>query len=54
MTHAPKIEKYTPSHNVEIAQWTIAEYEYTKLNKLKKTNPEAFFYLYEGLLMMLK
>lgn len=54
MTHAPKIEKYAPSHNAEIAQWTISEYEYTKLNKLKKTNPEAFFYLYKGLLMMLK
>ena len=54
MTQSPKIEKYTPSHNVEIAQWTISEYEYTKLNKLKKTNPEAFFYLYKGLLMMLK
>lgn len=54
MTQSPKIEKYTPSHNVEIAQWTIAEYEYTKLNKLKKTNPEAFFYLYEGLQMTLK
>ena len=54
MTQSPKIEKYTPSHNVEIAQWTISEYEYTKLNKLKKTNPEAFFYLCKGLLMMLK
>ena len=54
MTQSPKIEKYAPSHNAEIAQWTISEYEYTKLNKLKKTNPEAFFYLYKGLLMMLK
>ena len=54
MTQSPKIEKYTPFHNAKIAHWTIAEYEYTKLNKLKKTNPEAFFYLYEGLQMMLK
>ena len=54
MTQSPKIEKYTPSHNAEIAHWTIAEYEYTKLNKLKKTNPEAFFYLYKGLQMTLK
>ena len=54
MTQSPQIEKYTPSHNAEIAHWTIAEYEYTKLNKLKKTNPEAFFYLYKGLQMTLK
>ena len=54
MTQSPKIEKYTPSHSAVMAQWTISEYEYTKLNKLKKTNPEAFFYLYKGLLMTLK
>ena len=54
MTQSQKIEKYTPSHNAKIAQWTISDYEYTKLNKLKKTNPEAFFYLYEGLQMSLK
>ena len=54
MTQSPKIEKYTPSHSAVMAQWTISEYEYTKLNKLKKTNPEAFFYLYNGLLMTLK
>lgn len=54
MTQSQKIEKYTPSHSAVMAQWTISEYEYTKLNKLKKTNPEAFFYLYKGLLMTLK
>ena len=54
MTQSPKIEKYTPSHSAVMAQWTISEYEYTKLNKLKKTNPEVFFYLYNGLLMTLK
>ena len=54
MTQSPTIEKYSPSHNADIAHWTIAEYEYTKLNKLKKTNPEAFFYLYKGLQMTLK
>ena len=54
MTQSQKIEKYTPSHSAVMAQWTISEYEYTKLNKLKKTNPEAFFYLYNGLLMTLK
>lgn len=43
------IEKYSDKRISEIADWTIKEYEYTKLNKLKKTNPEAFFYLYLAL-----
>lgn len=38
--------------NVHIRHWErmtdrlFTDYEYTKLNKLKKSNPEAFFYLY--------
>ncbi len=29
-----------------MTDWLFTDYEYTKLNKLKKSNPEAFFYLY--------
>lgn len=43
------MEKYSGKRISDIADWTINEYEYTKLNKLKKTNPEAFFYLYLAL-----
>jgi hypothetical protein len=32
-----------------IRDWLFTDYEYTKLNKLKKSNPEAFFYLYLAL-----
>ena len=36
-------------HNRQLERMTdrlFTDYEYTKLNKLKKSNPEAFFYLY--------
>lgn len=29
--------------------WSIANPAYNKLNKLKKTNPEAFFYYFQAL-----
>lgn len=32
-----------------IVTWSIANPVYNKLNKLKKTNPEAFFYYYQAL-----
>ncbi len=32
---------------LELANWTIQQPFETRLNKLKKTNPEAFFYWYE-------
>ena len=29
--------------------WTIVDSAYSKLNRLKKSNPEAFFYWYKTL-----
>jgi hypothetical protein len=29
---------------LEIREWLIEDQRFNKLNKLKKTNPEAFFY----------
>ena len=34
---------------LEIKDWLIEDPTYNKLNKLKKTNPEAFFYWYKSL-----
>lgn len=42
-------EKYSSKSMSEIANWNLEQYEYTKLNKMKKTNPEAFFYLYKAI-----
>jgi len=39
------IEKY--DNAVEMKDWVIGETIYKKLNKLKKSNPEAFFYWYK-------
>lgn len=33
----------------DITSWNISNPDYTKLNKLKKTSPEAFFYYYRAL-----
>lgn len=33
---------------LELKDWIIAEPMNTKLNKFKKSNPEAFFYLYKN------
>lgn len=33
----------------QIASWTIENIEFQKLNKLKKNNPEAFYYWYQAL-----
>lgn len=40
-----KIEKY--NNPLEMKDWVIDESMYTKLQKLKKSNPEAFFYWYK-------
>ena len=42
---AGKIEKY--SNPFELKDWSISEPLNNKLNKLKKSNPEAFFYWYK-------
>jgi len=39
------IERFTDP--LEIASWIIEQPFNTKLNKLKKSNPEAFFYWYK-------
>ena len=41
----PEIDRYKSP--LEIRDWLIEELTYNKLNKLKKTNPEAFFYWYK-------
>lgn len=48
-TDGLKIEKYSSRQLERMGDWLFADYEYTKLNKLKKSNPEAFFYLYLAL-----
>ena len=34
----------------ELENWLIENPTYNKLNKLKKTNPEAFFYWYKSII----
>ncbi len=43
------IERY--GKPTDVKDWRIENQEYTKLNKLKKTNPEAFYYWYRALHM---
>lgn len=43
--NAAKIEKY--SNPQQMKDWTIGEPMNTRLNRLKKSNPEAFFYWYK-------
>jgi len=59
ITHAAKavyiasVIKYGIQHfkrfskNTDMKDWVITEPMNTKLNKMKKTDPEAFFYLYQ-------
>ena len=42
-----KIERYDPSILPELIGWQIREPMNTKLNKIKKSDREAFFYLYK-------
>jgi hypothetical protein len=39
-----RIERFR--NPLEIKDWLIEDQEYNKLNKLKKNNPEAFYYWY--------
>jgi len=43
-----EIERF--KNPLEIKDWLIEDQSYNKLNKLKKTNPEAFFYWYKSIL----
>ena len=45
---AVKIERF--KNPLEIKDWLIEDQEYNKLNKLKKNNPEAFYYWYKSFL----
>jgi len=38
--------------NIDISSWIISNPEYAKLNKIKKTSPEAFFYFYQALKLL--
>jgi hypothetical protein len=42
-----EIRKYNATKTAEMKDWLIKEPISNKLNKLKKSNPEAFFYLYQ-------
>lgn len=42
-----KIVRFT--NPLEIKDWSIEDPQYNKLNKLKKNNPEAFYYWYKSL-----
>jgi len=42
-----EIKKYDAEKVLEMKDWLIKEPINNKLNKLKKSNPEAFFYLYQ-------
>ncbi|MDC7217639.1 MAG: hypothetical protein PQJ28_01305 [Spirochaetales bacterium] len=42
-----KIERF--KNPLEIREWLIEDQRFNKLNKLKKTNAEAFFYWYKSL-----
>lgn len=38
--------------SIDISSWIIPNPEYAKLNKIKKTSPEAFFYFYRALQLL--
>lgn len=40
------------SDPLEITDWNIVNQQYNKLNKLRKSNPEAFFYWYQTLSLL--
>jgi hypothetical protein len=37
---------------MEIKDWNITNQQYSKLNKLRKNNPEAFYYWYQALTLL--
>jgi len=49
-TNEKKLKRYTDPK--EIAEWNIEQAFESKLNKLKKSNPEAFFYWYQTIELM--
>jgi 2-polyprenyl-3-methyl-5-hydroxy-6-metoxy-1,4-benzoquinol methylase len=51
-TQTKEIHRF--SNPLEIANWTIDQPFETRLNKLKKTSPEAFFYWYKVCELMRK
>lgn len=44
------IKRFT--NPMELKDWNIANQQFNKLNKLKKNNPEAFFYWFNGLTLL--
>jgi hypothetical protein len=38
--------------NLDISVWTITNQDFNKLNKLKKTSPEAFYYFFRALTLL--
>lgn len=49
-TKQKRLQRFTEA--MEIKDWTIANQQYNKLNKLKKSNPEAFYYWYRALALL--
>lgn len=49
-TEEKTIQRFTDP--MEIKDWNIANQQYNKLNKLKKNNPEAFYYWYQALTLL--
>ena len=47
----PKIERYT--NPAQIKDFEIINPDYNKLNRLKKTNPEAFYYFYRAVMLII-
>jgi len=43
-----KVERF--KNPLEIKDWIIEDQKYNKINKLKKNNPEGFYYLYRSLI----
>ncbi len=48
--HKSKLERFEAGQ--DIASWAISNPKYNKLNKIKKTSPEAFFYYVRSLELM--
>jgi hypothetical protein len=49
-TKEKTIQRFT--NPMEIKDWNITNQQYNKLNKLKKSNPEAFYYWYQALMLL--
>jgi hypothetical protein len=42
-----EIPRFNPS--IDLSAWEIQNTRYNRLNKLKKTSPEAFYYFYQSI-----